>query len=594
MRPLIVLALAPFALAQTPSGAEVYVKACAQCHDVAGTRAPTRDVMKQMSASAILRSMENGVMLFQTTQLTKAEKVAVSEYISARKLGEEIAAPKAGFCDGAPGKFEFDPKSPSWIGWGPGDGNGRYQKADFARLSEKDLPKLKLKWALGYPGDRMSYSQPAVAGGRLFTGSPAGKVYSVDAKTGCIHWIFQAEDSVRAAIQLGRNKAGQWLAYFGDGLTNTYAVDAATGRQIWKATLNPMPYCRVTGGPALHAGRLFVPTSCPEDVGAMNPKHECCKSRGSVASLDAETGRILWQTFTTDEPKQTGVSKAGVPQWGPSGASVWGAVTVDPDRKLVYAGTGNNHSNPPTKTSDAILALDMNTGKIVWSTQLWPGGDAWNMACGGMNGANCPDNPGVDYDIGSAPILRKLGGKTYVIAGQKSGQLTALDPDKSGEIVWKSQAAKGGKLGGIEWGPAADEEMVYVPVSDALERRGAGGGVRAIRIRDGESIWFAPPVPCGDRKPCIQANPGAATAIPGLVFAGAMDGILRAYSANDGKVLWEYDTVREFDTVNGIKARGGSLNGPGVSIVNGMVFVNSGYGMWGGSPGNVLLAFGLD
>lgn len=588
MRTLTFFLAALHAAAQGPSGSDVYVKACQSCHDVAGTRAPTRDVMKRMPASAILRSMENGVMLFQTTQLTREEKVAVAEYIAGRKLGEEVAAPAAGFCSGAPGKFEFDPKTPHWMGWSADAGNGRFQSAAFAKLTAEDLPKLKLKWALGFPGDRMSYAQPAIAGGRLFTGSAAGKVYSADAKTGCLHWIFQAEDSVRAGIQLAKLKSGKWTAFLGDGLTNVYALDAATGKQLWKSSVNPMPYCRVTGAPAISGGRLFVPTSCPEDVGAMNPKHECCRSRGSVAALDLENGRILWQTFTTDEPRKTTVSKAGVQQWGPSGASIWGAVTVDPERKLVYAGTGNNHSNPATATSDAVLAFDMATGKIAWSTQLWPGGDAWNMACNA--GPNCPEKAGPDFDIGTAPMLRKGNGKRLLLVGQKSGQLTALDPDDGGRIAWKAQPAKGGKLGGIEWGGAADEEVSYIPVSDLGDRRGAGG-VRAVRLRDGEILWSAPGVPCGDRRPCVVGNPGAATVIPGVVFAGAMDGILRAYNAKDGKVIWEYDTVRDFETVNGITARGGSLNGPGVTVVDGILYVNSGYGMWGGAPGNVLLAF---
>jgi polyvinyl alcohol dehydrogenase (cytochrome) len=73
-----------------------------------------------------------------------------------------------------------------------------------------------------------------------------------------------------------------------------------------------------------------------------------------------------------------------------------------------------------------------------------------------------------------------------------------------------------------------------------------------------------------------------------------MDGVLRAYDTKDGKILWEYNTIRDYETVNRVAARGGSLNGSGPVVVDGMLYVNSGYGMWGGRPGNVLLAFGIE
>jgi polyvinyl alcohol dehydrogenase (cytochrome) len=572
------------------NGQLIYARKCASCHNVPNTRAPLLDVLKKMNTASIVRAMENGIMMREAAGIPREEKVALSEWITGKPFEGELKD-KAGWCEGTAPAFSFDAKQPHWMGWGQ-DGNARFQPAAMAKLTPEDLPKLKLKWAFGFEGDRMSFAQPTIAGGRLFAGSAKGTVYSLDPKTGCIYWSFQAADLVRSAISIGKLKSGRWAALFGDGRGNAYGVDAENGKLIWMTPVNNGPYCRVTGAPALHEGAVFVPISCPEDIGAMNPKYECCKARGSVAALDVNTGSILWQTYMTDEPKPTALSKNGTQLYGPSGASVWGAVTVDPKRKLVYAGTGNNHSNPPTPTSDSVIAMDIKTGKMVWVRQLTPGGDAWNMACGAMgDGPNCPDNKGPDFDVGCAPVLRSVNGKDVIIAGQKSGLLTAINPE-DGKIVWQTRAAQGGALGGIEWGISADEERAYVPVSDM--GRGKGGGIHGIRLKDGEKVWYTPPQPCPDGKPCMQAQMAASTVIPGVVFSGSMDGFLRAYGAKDGKVLWEYNTLQDYQTVNKVPGRGGSLNGPGPVVVDGMVFVNSGYGMWGGKPGNVLLMLSMD
>ena len=174
----------------------------------------------------------------------------------------------------------------------------------------------------------------------------------------------------------------------------------------------------------------------------------------------------------------------------------------------------------------------------------------------------------------------------------------ALDPDREGEILWQVRAGKGGGVGGIEWGPAADEKNVYVAVSDVqLDTNGqvspkAGGGLLALQLADGKQMWRAEPPPCPEtRKGCSPAQSAAVTVIPGVVFSGSLDGHLRAYSTADGRVIWDFDTAREFTTVNGVSGHGGAINGPGTTPSGGMLFVNSGYGFLGQMPGNVLLAF---
>jgi polyvinyl alcohol dehydrogenase (cytochrome) len=213
-----------------------------------------------------------------------------------------------------------------------------------------------------------------------------------------------------------------------------------------------------------------------------------------------------------------------------------------------------------------------------------------------MRGVNCPPDPGPDHDFGTSPILRNLpGGKRILICGQKSGIVWGLDPDDRGKILWHTRVGQGGALGGIEWGPTADLENVYVAVSDLLVRGdNRPGGLHAVRLADGEKIWSTPgpELHCtAGTKGCNSAQSAAISSIPGVVFSGSIDGHFRAYSAAAGEIIWDFNTARDFETVNGVPGKGGSLDSAGPAIVNGMVFTNSGYGMWQGLPGNVLLAF---
>jgi polyvinyl alcohol dehydrogenase (cytochrome) len=460
-----------------------------------------------------------------------------------------------------------------------------------------------LKWAFGFPGDIVAYAQPAVTGGRIFVGSATGWIYSLNASSGCILWTLEAEAPVRTAISVGA--AGSHTAiFFGDFHANVYAADAVTGKLIWKTRADEHSEARITGAPALHGNRLFVPVASSEEVSAADPAYECCRFRGSVLALDAATGKTLWKTYMVAEtPHPTKKSKAGVQLWAPSGAAVWSAPTVDLKRRAIYVGTGDSYSEPPAANTDAILALDMDSGKILWARQM-TAGDAFNLACPGQDKSNCPESNGPDFDFGSSPMLVELpGGRRVLVAGQKSAMVYALDPDRKGELLWQTRVGKGGSLGGIQWGPAADEEKAYVAVSDIVRQLTpaglvldptAGGGLYGVRLADGKLEWSAPPPGCGDRRPCSPAQSAAVTVIPGVVFSGSSDGHLRAYSVKNGNVIWDFDTVRDYKTVNGVEARGGSLDGPGPVIAGGMLYVNSGYGAMGGIPGNVLLAFSVD
>jgi polyvinyl alcohol dehydrogenase (cytochrome) len=341
-----------------------------------------------------------------------------------------------------------------------------------------------------------------------------------------------------------------------------------------------------------------VPVASLEEGPGGNSSYQCCTFRGSVVSMDAHTGKQIWKTYTIPEAaKPTKKNKDGVQQFGPAGAAVWSSPTVDINKKVVYIATGNAYSEPDAHTSDSVIAIDLESGKVLWVNQV-TANDVFVVGCGGPNPAvNCSDKPGPDFDFGNSPILRNLpGGKQILVIGQKAGVAWGLDPDKKGAVVWQFRVGQGTALGGLEWGSAADDQQAYLPLSDVLRPPAEQGGLFAVKLATGELAWKAPspPVTCAQPRGCNPAQSAAISVIPGAVFSGAMNGYLRAYSTRDGKIIWEFNTAQEFKTVNGFTAKGGSINGPGPTIAGGMVYTNSGYGAFGGVAGNVLLAFGVE
>ena len=483
-------------------------------------------------------------MITQGAGLTAAERMALATYLSGVRQVDQTEL-RGNLCTAA--TFSISPGESSWIGWGVDLANTRFQPAKAAGLDRDKVARLKLKWAFGFPDQSTAMAQPVAAGGRLFFGSAAGAVYSLDAKTGCEYWTFKAPAMVRAAISVEAIGQGRYALYFGDVKANVYALDAETGKLLWQTQVDPHAYARVTGAPALHNGRLFVPVSSVEEAPAWNAKYACCTFRGSVAAIDTKTGKQVWKSYTIpDPPKATRVSPAGTQLGGPAGAAIWSAPTLDLKRKAIYVATGNSYTSPADRHTDAIVAFDMETGSMLWSQQMTPG-DGWNFSCISPNKASCPDSHGEDLDFGSSPILKTAGARDLLIVGQKSGVVYALDPNQMGKIVWQARIGRGGSLGGVEWGMAADDEKVYVALSD--NNRPTPGGLFALRLATGEKAWDTPaPKPsCLGKFGCTAAQMAAVTLIPGVAFSGSMDGHLRAYETSGGKIIWDYDTLQDYE-----------------------------------------------
>jgi polyvinyl alcohol dehydrogenase (cytochrome) len=500
-------------------------------------------------------------------------------------------AAQAATCAAAP----MRPEGAAWNGWADA-ANTRFQNAKAAGLTSQTTPRLKLKWVFGFPGVTMAQGTATVFGERIFVGDANGVVYSLDARTGCTYWTWTAAAGVRTSPVL--DSAGRSV-YFGDLKGNVYALDATTGKELWNTRADEHPMAVITGSPKLAGGRLYVPVSGrDESIAATNPSYECCTFRGSVVALAAATGKRIWQAYTVrDQPKVTGQNAKGVKTWGPSGAVPWSSPTLDLQKKALYIGTGVNYSQPPTDSSDAILAFDMDSGRLLWTRQF-TADDTYNFACGAQDKTNCPRSPFIDSDLGNSGILRSIGGgKRVLVASDKSGMVYGIDPDHEGKVLWKVRIANGGVNGGTMWGGASDERGVaYIGISDfTAGKPEVGGGLIALQLATGEKLWMTPAAKpgCATTPGCSAAQPAPVTTIPGVAFLGSWDGHIRAYETGLGKIVWDFDTVQDFEAVNGVKARGGSINSMGPVVAGGMLYITSGYS-GNAMPGNALLAFSVD
>ena len=615
---LIALNFAALGVAQAQSaavkaqGQAVFQRLCGLCHlslvPIAGKAPATPDaravpveMLRRFPPEAILTALTTGKMQAQGATLTDEERKAVAQYLAGRPFGpvQTVAVTAGKLC--AKQVPMGDPATmPGWSGWGNSLENTRFQDQARGGLTAADLPRLKLKWAFGFANVPASRTQPAVAGGRLFVASDNGAVYALDPATGCTYWMFKAAAGVPTALSVAPyHTASGTRAYavlFGDRKANAYAVDADTGKQVWMTKLDTHPSRPPTGAPAPYDGHVYVPIQGVGEEGqGIHAAKGCCTFRGSVSSLDVDTGKVLWKTYTVpEEPKPRGMSTAGLPIFGPSGVGVWSAPTIDVKRNLLYVGTGNAYTEPAQHNSDAVLALDLATGAIKWVSQVLPN-DVWAMGCAATNAPNtgCPATLGQDYDFSASPALVHLKGRDLLVLPQKSSMSYAMDPDQNGKVVWEYRLGKGSGLGGM-WGAAIEDGRAYIGTADLLTE--TPGGVHALNVADGSVVWAAarPKGLCAGQLGCSTGQGAAVTAIPGAVLSGAMDGGVRAYSTKTGKVLWLFDTAREFETVNGVRANGGSIDQAGPIVAGGMVFVTSGNGSFVGHTGNVLLAFGLD
>jgi len=576
-------------------GKVIFVNTCQACHgNPAFPKAPTLEALMNVQPRSILNTLDNGKMREQAKALSEKEREAVAQYIS-HKLIRETIMPKEAYTTFS---FKGGNKLYDCSGWGGNLAATNYRTAAQSGITRDNIDSLKLEWAFAFPDASEMRSKPAIVGDWLIIGnSQSGDVYALNRFTGKLGWHVTASNGIRSGIVVAK-QGDSYIAYFADAVTNVYAVDVRKGKILWSTKAGVGSMTLNTGTLAVYGGKVFVPLSSFEVVAAADSNYNCCSTSGGVRALDSKTGKLLWyHRVVASEATARSAKKNGKPFYGPSGGPVWSSPTIDPKRNLLYIGTGENYSLPTTNTSDAIQAINMSTGKLVWNFQATEG-DAWNIACPII--INCPGTKGRDLDFGMAPILvTGKDGKQRLLAGQKSGVVYSLDP-QNGKLLWKTRIGKGGALGGIHWGMAADNENVYAANADNIYGLNlddtsikASPGIYALDIVSGKVTWSTPVPQVKNVPKYLSVNSAAPVVVPGIVFSGSNDGHLRAYATEDGRIIWDYNTDRKFQTVNGVEGNGGSIDSASPVVADGMLYVNSGYASFGEKPGNVLLAFSV-
>jgi polyvinyl alcohol dehydrogenase (cytochrome) len=585
-------------------GKAIYDRTCAGCHNnPQQTRAPALASLRRLNSAAVTYAITGGYMRTQAKSLTAAQKKDLVAWLSLGQDSGTAWVAKA-MCSASVAKIDAS-AVPIAKTFGLDNNNTRRLTAEQAGLRTSDFPKLELAWAAAFPQTPSMRSQPVIAGKTIFVvAADAGRMYALDTDTGCLKWQFEAVAPLRSSLTYTEISKGKPVILAGDTVGFVVAVDAVTGKQLWRSDVRLHESNRITGAPVAYKDKVFAPLSATEINHAVDESYECCKAQGAVVAVSLKDGKKLWVGRTMPEAQKTQLSRVGTQMWGPSGAPIWNTPAIDAKRNLVYVGTGEQNSLPFVDTTDAIVAFDMDTGERKWVFQA-TARDLWHYAC--PRGANCygaETGITVDHDFGGSVVIAKRSdGRDILISGQKSAVVWALDPDQNGKLVWSVKLSRGGANGGIHWGIATDGKRIFAPINDNAkptpELPLAGVGIHALDIDTGKVLWtkHGQGDCSGDRK-ARYANcetrfgfSPAPLVVDGAVVQGSVDGILRVFDTVSGVELWRYDTMRKFNTVNGVPGNGGSLDSSPYVAGNGMLFVVSGYARFGESPGNVLLAF---
>ncbi len=584
-------------------GLAVYRQECASCHDGGNARAPSLSILQSITADDLRYALSEGAMAAQGAALSVQDRATVIEYLAADEVAQEAWITSI-MCSVDRRLVNLD-ETASMRMVGVEITAPRMISAEAAGLSKDDMEDLELVWALAFPGVTGLRAAPVIVGSTVFYSAVnTRKVLALDAETGCIKWVYDSPNPLRSSVTIAEMEdTGRPTLFFGDARGQVHAIDARTGGAVWVASGRiDEGSGNISGSVVLHEGKVIVPLSASGVGAGARPDFECCVGRGAVRALDAVTGEPLWSYVTMEEAEYTGeFSSIGVALRGPSGAPIWSTPSIDASRGRVYVTTGENTSLPATRTSDAIIALDIETGEELWVFQATPR-DVWNMACGRRAGPNCPraeESIRRDWDFGGSAILTELpDGRELLLAGQKSGHLWALDPE-DGNVVWAQRRGRGGALGGNHWGIAIDGERVFLTISDP----GAGDdrvpGLYSFDIATGTPLWEhrLSPDCSGDRRERVpQCNnryglSATPLVVDGAVVTAGLDGRIHIFDGVDGRVLFRFDTARPYETINGIEGEGGSVDSHSIAAGAGMIFIGSGYGSFSQPPGNVLLGF---
>ena len=593
------------------AGEAVYKANCAACHDNPDlSKAPTVATLNRLTPGQIVNALMTGKMIPQAQSLTSAEVTYVADYLSKAQEADDTWM-KAMMCPAGRRTPKLDVAA-SVSTFGFDMKNSRQLSYKQAGLKASDFGNFEIAWVVAFPNVITMRSQAAVVGSTMFlpVGENKNRVYAFDISGAkpCIQWVFETSRTIRTSAGYGVRKDGRKVVMVGDMGAFTHMIDAETGKQLWETHTGLFPSSISTATPVLVGDKVIAPSSQYEIMVAAVDAHECCKVHGGVSALDAMTGKIVWQGHTMDDAKPLKDRGDGQMIWGPSGAPIWNSPSIDLKRNRLYVGTGEANSAPAHVNTDALMSFDLTTGKTLWAHQAVEN-DVFNVGCSPSGGAkNCTKETVYrDVDFGASTILAtQPGGKEIVLGGQKSGTVWAMDPD-TGAVVWRRDIGTGGANGGVHWGIAADDTHVYAPISypgrsiptpAQVVPPDLKPGLYAVNLKDGSIDWkFEAKPDCTDaRKKFVPrcgslfGLSGAPTLIGDYIVTGGLDGRVYVIEKATGKLIQTIETARDFDTVNGVKGNGASVDNASIVAANGMVFVNSGYGLFGQGAGNVMIA----
>ena len=334
--PSVVLAQGTQDAAELANGEAQYQLFCAECHEGALLEAPQRAAFDFYTPGRIVEALESGSMATSGMALTREEKRNIAYFLSGERFDESRTETVSFSCEATRGENAPLTQPVAWNGWGGQSTNTRHQAGESI-LNKSNVDQLKLKWAFAMPDTTRSRSQPVVTPEVTFVGSQEGTIYALDNANGCPSWTFSADAEVRGAIYVDADDQGiPETLLFGDFAGSAYAVNAQTGELNWKREVHEHPQATLTGSVVAHGDTLVVPVSSLEVLLAARVGYSCCTFRGALVAISISTGEELWRTYTTDEPRPTILSSAGVQQYGPSGAPIWSSPTIDAERNLVY------------------------------------------------------------------------------------------------------------------------------------------------------------------------------------------------------------------------------------------------------------------
>jgi len=599
-------------------GQLVFDTHCAACHMGGDPRALKLPTLRALNPLTIEYALTKGKMIQQGSLLDDKDRRILIDWLSSGQVVEKEWLPGS-MCTNR----EVALTGTAYVThWGIDANNHRYQR--HSQISVDNASRLERKWVMAFPGVSMMRSQPAIVGDTMFLAvAELQTLFAIDRQTGCVKWVYEGENPLRSAVAAGQLNDGRWIVYFGDFAGFVHVVDARTGKPLWRKHVGRYAPAIITGGLRLLNDILFVPHSSYEAMAAADPNYECCKSQGHVSAHNAVTGEDIWLARVMSSASPTGKTRIGKPSWGPAGASIWSPITLDVSRRQLLVGTGPISAAPDEGTGDAIISFDMDSGERRWVFQ-GTAGDYWNGACrtvfDDLGHPNCP-TVGWDFDFGAAVILvQNSRGEDVLLAGQKSGHVYAINPD-NGKLIWKIRLGDGSVLGGVHWGMTVQDGHLYVPVNDPtlnipelqlapeivkrLQSYKPKPALHKINIDSGEVVWSwepkrecTPDLSANETWPDCPREIGLSAApmgIPGAVISGGLDGLVRIHDSRDGSVIFSDNTARPFaDTVNGVPGHGGSLDNATTVVAGNMMYVQSGYSMFGGVPGNVLIAYEIN